>query len=95
MNEQQDLLGTKAVFNKFLHNKLYHCICSDCSLATSSMSCLEKRFAQPKKNRKIMIGTDLNIKPVTCGLPAKQSQPSAVKLVEIHVGIIISQTKKN
>ena len=58
------------------------------------MSCLEKRFAQPKKIRKIMIGTDLNIKPVTCGLPAKQSQPSAVKLVEIHVGIILSETKK-
>ena len=38
-----------------------------------------------------MIGTDLNIKPVTCGLPAKQSQPSAVKLVEIHVGIMISE----
>jgi len=42
-----------------------------------------------------MIGTDLNIKPVTCDLPAKQSQPSAVKLVEIHVGIIISQTNNS
>ena len=41
-----------------------------------------------------MIGTDLKIKPVTCGLPAKQFQPSAVKLVEIHVGIIISETTK-
>ena len=55
---------------------------------------LRKEICTTKKIRKIMIGTDLNIKPVTCGLPAKQSQPSAVKLVEIHVGINISETKK-
>lgn len=91
MDEQQDLLGSTAVFNKFIHNKLYLLRLLPCHFF---MSCLEKRFAQPKKIRKIMIGTDLNIKPVTCGLPAKQSQPSAVKLVEIHVGIILSETKK-